>query len=488
MSRKNVLAIDAGSSSIRGTIVDSELNVVETWSVPLIASTPAPNFVEYSGEAIAAALVEILSRATSSCADISAMAITNQRATTALWDAQTGKVLGPVLSWMDLRTAAMCLGLASSGISIAPNQSATKVAFLASIATGSAAEQMRFGTLDSYLLWLLTDGQSHATDHTNAAMTGFVQDTSVRWDPKVTDVLSLPRTILPEILPSASYFGEYRGQAAIPILGMIGDQQGSLLGQGCLAIGDTKITFGTGTILDQNAGRVAPKEVTRGASGMIPIVAYSDQTALTWAREGIALASGSMINWLLSMKILPEIARANQIDSSFRSGSRLYVIPANVGLGTPEWDFGARSLMVGLSLSTTATDIVAATLDAIAQIAADLVEAVQADTGLEINTLAVDGGMTANDPFLHLVADALGIPIVVAPNRESATIGAALLAHGQLGGYRAIGEHGLTIPAGRRVAPRIERGSALWQSRREAWKEAKALSLASLPEFSAVKF
>ena len=488
MTTQNVLAIDAGSSSIRGSIVSSDLRVVASWSVALEASSPVPNFVQYSGDSIEIAVRTILARALADFPEVSAIAISNQRATSALWDAETGKTLGPILSWMDLRTAAMCLGLNAAGFSIAPSQSATKVAFLASLAGDIEPARLRFGTLDTYILWLLTNGESYFTDHTNAAMTGFIQDTSLRWDSRVLQALSLPESILPEIRPSASHFGDYHHSSSIPVLGIIADQQGSLLGQGCLGVGDTKITFGTGTVLDQNVGLVAPADIARGPGGTIPIVAYSDASTITWARESFGLASGSMTNWLLSMGILKDLAQANRIDSAFRSNSQLYVVPANSGLGTPEWDFGARSLMVGLTLATTNDDIVAATLDGIAQISADLFDAAQIDTGIEIDSVRVDGGMTANAPFCQLVADALGMEIRVAPNREASTIGAARLAHGQLRGQTQIGIHGVISPPGRSVSPRTERGSALWESRRQNWAHVKSLSLASLPEFSAIKF
>ncbi len=488
MTKRNVLAIDAGSSSIRGSIVTGDLQVVASWSVPLEASSPIPNFVQYSGDSIDAAVRVILAQALSEFPDVSAIAISNQRATAALWDGETGKTLGPILSWMDLRTAAMCLDLNAAGFSVAPSQSATKVAFLASVAGDIDPARLRFGTLDTYILWLLTNGKSYFTDHTNAAMTGFIQDTTLRWDSRVLEALSLPASILPEIRPSASYFGDYQHESLIPILGLIADQQGSLLGQGCVGIGDTKITFGTGTVLDQNVGPVAPIDIARGPGGTIPIVAYSDASAITWAREAFGLASGSMINWLLSMGILKDLAQANGIDSAFRSSSQLYVVPANSGLGTPEWDFGARSLIVGLTLATTSDDIVAATLDAIAQISADLFDAAQIDTGVKIDSVRVDGGMTANAPFCQLVADALGVEIQVAPNREASTIGAALLAHGQLAGQSQIGPHDANGPNGRSFSPRTERGSSLWESRRQNWLHVKSLSLASLPEFSAIKF
>ena len=489
MKHANILSIDVGSSSIRGSIVNSELEVLGTWSIAMAPNHPAPNFVEYDGNAIRSAALQIIELACTFGPTISGISITNQRATTVVWDATTSKPVGPVLSWMDLRTAAMCLGLAANGLSVAPNQSATKVAFLASLDSPDNLDNLRFGTLDTYLVWVLTNGKSHVTDHTNAAMTGFIQDASLTWDPRVLDALGLPPTILPSIVASQSYFGEVNHRGTIlPILGLIGDQQASMVGQGCFAVGDTKITFGTGTILDRNVGQVPPSETRRHPNGTFPVVAYSDSNTITWANEAIGLGSGSMLNWLFGMGILTSIHQANQVDSNFRSHSRLYAVPANTGLGTPEWDFGARSLYHGIDLSTTKADFVAATLDSIAQLGSDLIQASEKDTGVVAEFIHADGGMTANSAFMQMVADATGIEIRRARTPEASTLGAAVLAFRQLdSNIDSIWKSEVKV-TGTTYTPRVPRESKQWLLRREAWSEIKALSLASVPEYSAVKF
>ena len=484
MPDRLVLSIDVGSSSIRGSLVNEQLSIGSSWSAPLPARTPVPNFVDYDAGAVTAA-IEMVCDAALAEARPAAIAITNQRATTAMWRSD-GEPVGPILSWMDLRTAPMCLALAAKGISIAPNQSATKAAFLTSLVPEDERPDLRFGTLDSYVLWQLTGGQVHATDHTNAAMTGFIQNVDLSWDEEVLAELGLPASILPRVLPSAGDFGHALG--GIPVLGMAGDQQASLLGLGCLSKGQAKVTFGTGTMLDQALGVDPPPDTKRQPNGTFPIVAYSQGTTVVWGSEAIALATGSMVNWLMGTGILRSFEDANRCDPDFRSHSRLRVVPANVGLGTPEWDFGARSVITGLDVSTTAADIVAATLDAVAQIAADLAEATVADTGHEIERLRVDGAMCQNSAFVQMVADACGIEVELFESTEASTQGAALLAHAQLAGatlaeYSASVRRSPTI-----VSPRTPRGGTAWRERREAWREAKDLSRESIPELSAVHF
>ena len=484
MPERLVLSIDVGSSSIRGSLVDEHLSIVSVWSVPLRVNTPVPNFVDYDPYAITTAVEQVCDAALAT-ARPAAISITNQRATTAMWRSD-GEPVGPVLSWMDLRTAPMCLALAEKGISIAPNQSATKAAFLATLVPEEERHDLRFGTLDTFILWHLTGGQVHATDHTNAAMTGFIQDVSLTWDGRVLAELGLPETILPEIRRSAGDFGHALG--GIPVLGMAGDQQASLLGLGCLAEGQAKITFGTGTMLDQVSGAQPPPNTKRQPHGTFPIVAYSQDASVVWGSEAIALATGSMMNWLMSTGILRSFEDANRADRDFRSGSELRVVPANVGLGTPEWDFGARSVITGLDLATTSADIVAATLDAIAQIAADLVEATASDSGREIGRLRVDGAMCRNDAFVQMVADACGIEVELFETTEASTLGAALLAHAQLAGA-GLAEYAASLSRSPRVvSPRTPRDGSLWRSRREAWHNAKDLSSESIPELSAVHF
>lgn len=490
MTQHYVIAIDIGSSSIRASIVSSNLEINKTWTQQLLATSPAPNFIQYDGQSILDTSNSLIESALAEMPSASAIAITNQRATTALWNRLTGKLVGPVISWMDLRTAAMCLDLASKGFSIAPNQSATKLAFLLSLIESGRQGDYCFGTLETFLIWHLTKGESHLTDHTNAAMTGLVQDVDLQWNQSVLDTLSIPKEILPKIVPSCGYFGDalIRHGRTIPILGAIGDQQASLLGQGCTDTGDTKLTFGTGTILDQNAGLKAPTSTKRNRHGTFPIVAYSTEKGLTWGTEAIGLGSGSMINWLVQAKILSSPKNANEIDRNFRAHSSVFVVPANTGLGTPEWDFGARSVINGIDLSTTKNDIIAATLDGIAHIAADLIQATENDTNHAINTIQADGGMTANENFMSLVSDATGIPVVTSKTREATTIGAAALAFHQLTSLDYLDfKSRIKLPTVT-YFPEVTRGSTQWELARRRWSAAKQLSLASIPELTNIQF
>lgn len=489
LNRHEILAVDIGSSSIKASIVLDDLQVGATWSTPIWPKTPIPNFVEYDGKEFIESAKAVISKGLTHSNSIDAISIANQRATTAVWRRSTGQCVGPILSWMDLRTAPLCIALAQNGLPIAPNQSVTKAAYLFSLVDPAEHDDLCFGTLDSYLIWHLTNGKSFVTDHTNAAMTGFIQETDLSWSTKVLSNVGINLGCLPKMLPSASHLGDATIDArTLPILGTIGDQQASLIGQGGFKPGDTKITFGTGTMLDQNQGKTPPPTTRRLENGTFPVVAYTHMDQVNWASEAIALGSGSIINWLVSTGIIKSLEDANNFDKNFRDTSRTYVVPASAGFGTPEWDFGARTSIQGLTLSTDRTALLAATLDGIAQIAADLVQATEKDTNLSINDLRVDGGMTLNENFLALVANATGLTLNISPMRESTTLGSAILALSQLNEV-PIEDYSHQLQRGSvMLSPQIERESKEWIDRRERWKESKAKSLRSVPELSDVSF
>ena len=404
-------------------------------------------------------------------------------ASTLLFDARTGDVVGPGLGWQDQRTVGQCIALQRSGLRLAPNQSATKLAFLLQAAGDRHSRDLRFATVDSWLVWRLTEGASHVTDATNAGVTGLVDDDATRWDPKVCDALGVEERMLPRIVDSSGALGVATVlPGSPPITALVGDQQASLLGQGCLAAGEAKITFGSGGMLDCCVGEQRPAFTTRGEAGTFPIVARRIDSRNVWGVEGILLAAGTCIEWLRDgLGLISSPAETGELAASVRDSGGVSFVPAFGGLGTPVWDFGARGALIGLDGSTTRAEVVRAVLEGIAHSGADLLEAAEADTGLSISTLRMDGGMSVNGTFVQLVADATRRPVACSALAEATTLGAAFLAGVADGTWS-----GLDETAGL-VAPRavIEPGRRL---DRERWIDARSRSTRTVPFLSAFEF
>ncbi|MEO6121221.1 MAG: FGGY-family carbohydrate kinase, partial [Acidimicrobiales bacterium] len=406
-----------------------------------------------------------------------------QRASTVVWDRATGVPVGPAIGWQDLRTVALCLQLQDRGVRLAPNASATKLAVLLDMADPDRSRDLCFGTVDSWLAWTLSAGGLHVTDASNAGVTGLVHPDASGWDPAVLEVLRIPETVLPAIVDSSGPLGPARALAGQPPLAaMIGDQQASLVGQGCTRPGLAKFTAGTGGMLDVCLGAERPGFPGRGPQGCFPIVAWRRGGRDVWGLEAVMLSAGSCLAWLRDgLGLLAEVAESDALASSVPNSGDVWFVPALAGLGTPAWDFGARGLLVGLSATTTRAEVVRAVLEGIAHRAADLVEAAETDAGLAIDSLRVDGGMSANAAFVDLLARAVQRPVEVSPVTEATTLGAAFLAGLAVGIWADEAEVATTW------APRavVEPGRPLDRSR---WHEVVSLAAGTIPALSALSF
>jgi glycerol kinase len=441
-----------------------------------LPDTPMAGLVEFDANALAEAALDCARRALADAGPVDAVGIANQRASTIVWDAATGEPVGPGIGWQDLRTVGDCLVLQAEGIRLAPNVSATKIRHLLDAADPDRSRDLRFGTVDTWIAWHLTEGAAHVTDATNAGLTGLRAGDGSGWAAKVLDALNIPEAILPTVVDSSGIVAPATVlDGAPPIAGMAGDQQASLLGQGCTRPGHTKITFGTGGMLDAVLGDDRPTFETRGGGGTFPIITWGLDGGITWGLEAIMLSAGTNVEWLKDdLGLIDDVADSHELAASCDTTDGVVYVPALLGLGTPRWDYGARSGLFGLTRGTEARHVARAVLEGVAQLSADLVDAAEQDGGLTVESLRVDGGMTANPTFVQAVADATQRPVEVSPVREATALGAAFLAGLAVGTWADLDEIGATWAPGERYEPEREFDRDRWQDavdRASRWHE-----------------
>ena len=441
-----ILALDVGTTSVRAAAVDYEGRVVDIERRPCVTSTPAPGRLEFDAARLADDTLDAARTLAARHRAFEAVGIANQRASTVVWDRRTGRPIGPGLGWQDNRTGAMCAQLARDlGITLLPNQTATKAVWLID-AAGVPADSVCIGTLDSWIAWRLTG--AHVTDHTNAAMTGLMGGDG-RWNEAVLDVLELAVESLPAIVASSGTCGEATGFG--PLAGMAGDQQASLIGQGCITPGAAKLTVGTGAMLDVCTGRQQP---ALAGAGCFPIIAWTDASGMTFGAEALALAAGSCVEWLIDLGVLTSAAESDALAGSVDDTDGVVFVPALSGLGTPYWDLGARGALFGLTRGTTRAQVVRAVLDGIAHRCAELAGAAQRDTGFALDRLRLDGGLAANSTFVELLAQRSGRVIEVSAVAESTALGAAFLAGTAVGFWPSLTDASATWHPARMVVPK----------------------------------
>ncbi|MGO9344598.1 MAG: FGGY family carbohydrate kinase [Acidimicrobiales bacterium] len=483
-----VLVVDVGSSSVRASVVQPDGTVAHVHAEPVVTSSPAPSFVEVDASSIATSVLSVARATLADAGAVEGVGIADQRATTVLWDRSSGEPVGPAISWQDLRTVVTCLMLRDQGVLLAPNESATKLAFLLDLADPERARDLCFGTVDSWIAWTLSSGALHVTDATNAAVTGLRTPDGKEWDPRVLDALRIPESVLPEVVDSSGAIGEASAlEGSPPICGIVGDQQASLVGQGCTLPGLAKITFGTGGFLDSCVGPDRPTFARRGRGGTFPIAAWQRSGRITWGVEAIMLSAGSCIDWLRDdLGLIETAADTDGLAASVADSGDTWFVPAFFGIGTPVWDFGARGAFVGITRGTGRAEMVRAVLEGIAHRGCDLVEAAETDTGIPLGSLRVDGGMSANATFLQALADFSGRRVEVAPVTECTTLGAAYMAGMELGLWRDEKDVASSWRPRHVVDPRL--GANPRQASRERWLAARDRARQTIPELSAVQF
>jgi glycerol kinase len=427
----SVLVIDVGTSGLRAAVVDGDgaVHALEYQAFP--PSTPFPGLVEFDGAAMADAVLEVATRSLSAAGPVAAVGISNQRASTLVWDRATGAPVGPGLGWQDLRTVFDCITAKSDhGLALAPNQSATKIAWLLNNIPGARDRDLCFGTVDTWIAWTLSRGAVHVTDPSNAAVTGLLNSDCTAWSAEACAALGIPMGMLPTIVDSTGVFGDADAlPGAPPLAALIGDQQASLVGQGCVRPGLAKITFGSGGMLDVCTGETPPASARRSEHGTFPIVAWSRAGQHMWGAEAIMLSAGTNVEWLRDdLGIIDTAAHSHDVAAECEHTDGVVYVPALMGLGTPHWDYGARGTLLGLTRGSGRPQLVRAVLEGVAQRGADLLEAAEADFGDSIGAIRVDGGMSQNPTFIQALANATGREIEVSEHTEATTIGAAYLA------------------------------------------------------------
>jgi glycerol kinase len=495
----SVLVVDVGTSGVRAAIVRPDATVAHVRYAPVLPDSPAPGLVEFDAALMAEAVLDVARAALGEGGPVDAVGITNQRASSILWERATGQPLAPGIGWQDLRTVGTCLELQAEGIRLAPNASATKLmAILDAVdpdRARAAAGELCFGTVDTWVAWVLSGGAAsgpdalHVTDATNAAITGLVESSTVTWDEPLLERLRIPAALLPRIVDSSGAVGSCHAlPGAPPICGIAGDQQASLVGQGCTLPGLAKATFGTGGMLDQCIGAgEGPRHGGQGANGTFPIVAFRLHGVATWGIEAVMLSAGTCVEWLRDdLGILTTSAESAEVAARCETTGDVWFVPALLGMGTPVWDFGARGALVGLTRGSGRAELVRAVLEGVAHRGADLVEAAEADSGLPIGTLRVDGGMSDNEVFVTALADAIGRPVEISPVLEATTLGAGLLAGLALGVYGSADDLAETFVARRTIEPRSD--DATRSAGRDRWLAARARAEATIPELTGISF
>ncbi len=446
MTRDHLLVIDQGTTSTRAVVYDARLQVVGQGQAEVLPTYPRSGWVEHDPDALVRSVGPQVSRALDESgvrADrIAAIGLTNQRETTIVWERATGKAIAPALVWQDRRTAPACDRLKDrqawvserTGLVIDPYFSATKIAWILDQVPGARrraeAGELAAGTVDSFLVWHLTAGRRFVTDATNASRTLLMDLKTLRWADDLCDLFGVPAGILPEIRPSSGEFGQTSGlhflPDGLPILGIAGDQQASLIGQGCVEAGQAKCTYGTGAfLLAHTGGRIVPSR-----NGLITTLAATlEDQPPQYALEGSVFVAGAAVQWFRDgLKAIGASYEINPLSLEADPAMDVVFVPALTGLGAPYWQPRARGTIFGLTRATSIADLARATLEGVACQVADLIQAMKQDLGTPLSELRADGGMSRSDPFLQFQADLLGLPIRRSPQSESTAMGAALLA------------------------------------------------------------
>lgn len=482
-----IIALDQGTTSSRAIIFDHEQNIVDIRQNETRQYFPQSGWVEQDPQDIWAstfgALQETLAATGISPETIDALAITNQRETTIVWDKATGKPVYNAIVWQCRRTADRCQDLVDkgykdriaekTGLVIDPYFSATKLAWILDEVdpdrSRAKAGDLLFGTVDTWLLWKLTDGQVHATDYTNASRTMLFNIHSLTWDQDILDLLDIPRAMLPEVHPSSYSFGQaHLGRnVMVPVAGMAGDQQAALFGQTCFSPGEAKNTYGTGCFLLMNIGY----EPIISQHGLVTTIAAGTSNQPAYALEGSIFVGGAVIQWLRDiLHILDEAADSDFFATKLEDNEGVYLVPAFVGLGAPYWDSYARGSMFGLTRGTGRAHIVRAALEAIAYQTHDVLEAMVAESPVEIKTLQVDGGAAENDFLMQFQADILNVPVVRPQILETTALGAAMLAGLAVGVWQDLAEVARHRQVDQTFKPAMDGDKR--QKNIDGWKEA----------------
>lgn len=441
-----VMALDAGTTSNRCILFNKAGEICSLAQRSFTQYFPKPGWVEHDADEIWASMlgvaVEAMNKIGARATEIAAIGITNQRETAILWDKETGEPVYNAIVWQCRRTSAMADALKEKGLTETYRQktglvidayfSATKVRWILDNVQGARekaeAGKLLFGTVDTWLIWKLTGGRVHVTDYSNASRTMLFNINTLAWDDEILNELDIPRPLLPEVKPSSCIYGysdpSFLG-GAIPIAGAAGDQQSALFGQTCFKPGEAKNTYGTGCFMLMNTGET----LVLSQNGLVTTIAWGIDGKISYALEGSIFVAGAAIQWLRDeMRLIDSAADTEYMASKVSDTHGCYIVPAFTGLGAPYWDQYARGTIVGITRGVNKCHLIRATLESLAFQTHDVIRAMQADSGIELAALKVDGGASANNLLMQIQADVIGSPVLRPRCVETTAMGAAYLA------------------------------------------------------------
>lgn len=447
MTKKYVLALDQGTTSSRSILFDETSNIVAVAQKEFTQIFPKPGWVEHNANEIwstqIGTMAEVVANAGIDPSEIAAIGITNQRETTVVWEKATGKPVYNAIVWQSRQTMGICDDIKAKGLADKFRQktglvvdayfSGTKVKWILDNVEGARAKaeagELLFGTIDTWLIWKLSGGKVHVTDYSNASRTLMYNIRDLKWDDELLEILTVPKSMLPEVRPSSEVYGltapaVFQG-AEIPIAGAAGDQQAALFGQTCFRPGMAKNTYGTGCFMLMNTG----SELYTSKNGLLTTIAWGIEGKVEYALEGSIFVAGSAVQWLRDgLKAIEAAQDSEYYAGKVSDAEGVYVVPAFVGLGAPYWDMKARGAILGLTRGTTKGHIIRATLDSMAYQTKDVLGAMEADSGIKLQALKVDGGAVANNLLMQFQSDILGVPVDRPVVTETTALGAAYLA------------------------------------------------------------
>ncbi|ADC50117.1 glycerol kinase [Alkalihalophilus pseudofirmus OF4] len=447
MEKTYILSIDQGTTSSRAILFDKKGGIVHSAQKEFTQHFPKPGWVEHDANeiwgSVLSVIASVLSEADVTPGEIAAIGITNQRETTVVWDKHTGKPVYNAVVWQSRQTADICEELKASGhnelfrnktgLLIDAYFSGTKVKWILDNVDGAREKaetgDLLFGTIDTWLIWKLSGGKAHVTDYTNASRTLMYNIYDLKWDDELLEILTIPKTMLPDVRSSSEVYGEtvdyhFFGEQ-IPIAGAAGDQQAALFGQACFEKGMAKNTYGTGCFMLMNTGdKAVPSK-----SGLLTTIAWGLDGKVEYALEGSIFVAGSAIQWLRDgMRMVNQASDTEGYAAKVDSTDGVYMVPAFVGLGTPYWDSEARGAVFGLTRGTTKEHFIRATLESLAYQTKDVLQAMEADSGIQLRKLRADGGAVKNNFLMQFQSDILNVPVERPVVNETTALGAAYLA------------------------------------------------------------
>lgn len=444
-----IISLDQGTTSSRALLVDEEGQIQGMVQKEFKQIFPKSGWVEHDAMEILESQMSVLSQLIKEqnvdAADIKAIGITNQRETAIVWDKNTGEPVYNAIVWQDKRTADICEHMTKSGLTehvrkttglvIDSYFSGTKVKWILDNVEGARSKadngDLLMGTVDSWLIWNMTNRTNHVTDYTNASRTLIYDIVNLKWDDTLLNFLGIPKSMLPEVKPSAHHFGDYELDGVqIPIAGIAGDQQAALFGQACFTEGTAKNTYGTGCFMLMNTGETP----MFSKNGLLTTIGYGLDGKVTYALEGSIFIAGAAVQWLRDgLELIKDARETEELADSVEGENPVYVVPAFAGLGAPYWDMYARGAVFGLTRDTGKAHLAKATLESLAYQTKDILKAMEDDSGIQLENLRVDGGACANNHLMQFQADILDTEVHRPEVIESTAMGAAFLAGIQVG-------------------------------------------------------